>query len=39
VQVNPVVTVANGGLVTIAVVLAPKIAGKIIKIDLTYAAQ
>ncbi len=39
VQVNPVVTVAPGNLVTIAVTLAPKIAGKILSIGLTYAAQ
>lgn len=39
VQVNPVVTVAAGNLVTIAVTLAPKIAGKILSIGLTYAAQ
>lgn len=39
VQVQSVVTVAGGGLVTISAILAPKIAGKIISIGLTYAAQ
>lgn len=39
VQVNPVVTVAPGNLMTLAVELAPKIAGKVLSIGLTYAAQ
>lgn len=39
VQVQSVVTVAPGNLVGISVILAPKVAGKILTINLTYAAQ
>jgi hypothetical protein len=39
VQVQKVVTVAPGNLVSINVTLAPKVAGKLIAIGLTYAAQ
>ena len=38
VQVQPVVTVNPGNLVLVNVILAPKVAGKILQIALTYAA-
>ncbi len=39
VQVQPIITVAPGNLATIAAILAPKVAGKILSIGLTYAAS
>jgi hypothetical protein len=39
VQVQPVITVNPGNLALISAILAPKVAGKILQIGLTYAAS